>query len=219
MPLAQLNGVLTTNESFDLGLRLRTLRLNKGFTLRGLARRAGCSASFLSQIELNQGSPTVANLQKICRALQFPVSDVLREEVRLQEPQMVRISSESNPIAMRWHKAQLRYVLAQSIPAQFTMLVLKLEPGAEIPERSANRSINELAVVLNGEVELRVGGQAFRLAGQQGLYFNLSSSHQWKNVGTAMAEILMVNSHAFHLFEQEEEDAAWTRRRRRHVAA
>jgi hypothetical protein len=33
-----------------------------------------------------------------------------------------------------------------------------------------------------------------------------------------MAEILMVNSHGFHLFEQEAEDAAWTRRRR-HLAA
>lgn len=206
--------ILTMAESLDLGRRLRTLRLNKGFTLRGLARRAGCSASFLSQIELNRGSPTVANLQKICQALQFPISDVLREEARLLEPQLVLLGSESNPIAMRWHKAQLRYVLSQPIPAQFTMLVLELEAGAEIPERSANRSINELAVVLNGNVEIRVGQQVFHLASQQGLYFNLASSHQWKNVGTTTAEILMVNSHAFHLFEQEVEDAAWTRRRR-----
>lgn len=206
------------DDSFDLGTRLRALRLNKGYTLRGLARRAGCSASFLSQIELNQGSPTVANLRKICSALQFPISDVLREEVRLEEPQVVRIGSENNPIAMRWHKAQLRYVLAQPVPAQFTMLVLKLEAGAEIPERSANRSINELAVVLNGDVELRVGDQVFHLTSKQGLYFNLSSLHQWRNVGTSMAEILMVNSHAFHLFEQEVEDAAWIRRRRHIVA-
>ena len=98
------------------------------------------------------------------------------------------------------------------------MLVLKLEPGAEIPQRAANRSINELAVVLNGEVEIQIGSQIFHLSSKQGLYFNLASLHQWKNVGTTMAEILMVNSHAFHLFEQEVEDAAWTRRRR-HVAA
>jgi len=205
-------------DSFDLGLRLRTLRLNKGFTLRGLARRAGCSASFLSQIELNQGSPTVANLGKICRALQMPISDVLRPEAHLGAPFLVQIESESNPVAMRWHKAQLQYVLSKQIPAQFTMLVLKLEPGADIPERSASRSINELAIVLNGEVETRVDGQIFRLSSKQGIYFNLSAIHQWRNVGTTMAEILMVNSHMFHLFEQEEEDAAWTRRRR-HVAA
>jgi transcriptional regulator with XRE-family HTH domain len=202
----------------NLGQRLRTLRLNKGYTLRGLARRAGCSASFLSQIELNQGSPTVANLQKICRGLQFPISDVLREETTLKEPQMVRLDSETNPLAMRWYKAQLRHVLPQPTPAPITMLVLKLEPGAEIPARAANRSINELAVVLSGEVELRVGEQVFHLTRHHGLYFNLAYSHQWKNVGQTMAEILMVNSHAFHLFEQEFEDAAWTRRHR-HMAA
>ena len=72
--------------------------------------------------------------------------------------------------------------------------------------------------MLNGEVETRVNGQIFRLSSKQGIYFNLSAIHQWRNVGTTMAEILMVNSHMFHLFEQEEEDAAWTRRRR-HVAA
>jgi transcriptional regulator with XRE-family HTH domain len=206
------------DDSFDLGLRIRTLRLNKGFTLRGLARRAGCSASFLSQIELNQGSPTVANLQKICRALQLPISDVLRQEPPLLEPYRVQLDSQNNPIAMRWHKAQLRYVLSQQTPAQFTMLVLKLEAGAEIPQRSASRSIHELAIVLSGDVELRVVDKVFLLSGKQGIYFNLSAAHQWRNSGTTTAEILMVNSHAFHLFEQEVEDAAWTRRRR-HVAA
>ena len=73
-------------------------------------------------------------------------------------------------------------------------------------------------MVFNGEVELRVDDKAYQLTSQQGLYFNLSAQHQWKNVGSSVAEILMVNSHAFHLFEQEEEDAAWTRRRR-NVAA
>jgi transcriptional regulator with XRE-family HTH domain len=199
----------------NLGLRIRSLRVNKGYTLRGLARRAGCSASFLSQIELNKGSPTVANLEKICQALQLPISDVLRRETRLHEPQMVQLGSESNRIAMRWHKAQLRYILPDPVPAQFTMLVLKLETGAEIPERSANRSISELAIVLNGEVEFKVESQVFHLTSQQGVYFNLASTHQWKNIGSTRAEILMVNSHAFHLFEQEEEDAAWTRRRRK----
>jgi len=203
--------------NFNLGLRLRTLRMNKGFTLRGLARRAGCSASFLSQIELNQGSPTVANLQKICRALQLPISDVLRDEEKLPEPYVVQLEGESNPIAMRWHKAQLRYVLSQQVPSQFTMLVLKLEPGADVPPRSASRAIHELAIVLAGEVELHINEQVFRLSSKQGIYFNLSSMHQWRNVSAVEAEILMVNSHAFHLFEQEEEDAAWTRRRR-HVA-
>jgi transcriptional regulator with XRE-family HTH domain len=206
------------DNTFDLGNRLRTLRLNKGLTLRALARRAGCSASFLSQIELNQGSPTVANLRKICRALRFPMSDVLREEPRLQEPQMVRISAATNPLAMNWRKAELRYVLSQAIPAQFTMLVLTLEPGAQIPPRSASRSINELAIVLNGEVEMRIGNRVFRLLTKQGIYFDLASRHEWKNIGSTSAEVLMVNSHAFHLFEQEEEDAAWTRRHR-HLAA
>jgi transcriptional regulator with XRE-family HTH domain len=194
-------------------LRLKTLRLQKGLTLRELARQAGCSASFLSQLELNQASPTIANFEKICTALKMSLVDVLREEPRLQEPIQVPLHSEDHPLAMRWQRAWLRHLLPDGAPKPFTALQLTMEVGGETPSRSSRRSINQLAVVLAGHVELIVGGKVFSLEPSTAIYFDLGMAHQWRNVGPEMAEVLLVHPDVFQLFEQEEEDFIWARRK------
>jgi transcriptional regulator with XRE-family HTH domain len=197
----------------NLGLRLKTLRLQKGLTMRELARQAKCSPSFLSQLELNQASPTIANFQKICDALKMSLVDVLREEPHLQEPIQVLLHSEDHPLAMRWQRAWLRHLLPEDAPKPFTALQLTLDVGGETPSRSSRRSINELAIVLRGTVELTVGGKMFSLAPLTAIYFDLGMAHQWRNVGPDVAELLMVHPYVFQLFEQEEEDFIWARRK------
>ncbi len=197
----------------NLGQRLNTLRLQKGLTMRELARQANCSPSFLSQLELNQASPTIANFEKICNALKMSLVDVLREEPHLQEPIQVPLHSEDHPLAMRWQRAWLRHLLPHDAPKPFTALQLTLDVGGETPSRSSRRSINELSIVLSGTVELTVGEKLFRLEPLTAIYFDLGMAHQWRNVGPDVAEILMVHPYVFQLFEQEEEDFIWARRK------
>ena len=177
--------------------------------MRELARLAGCSPSFLSQLELNQASPTIANFEKICRALKMSLVDVLREEPVLQEPIRVPIHSDDHPLAMRWQKAWLRHLLPNDVPKPFTALQLTLDVGGETPPRCAKRSINELALMLRGKAELIIGEKVFALEPFTAIYFDLGMSHQWRNTGTETAEIIMINSYVFQLFEQQEEELSW----------
>jgi transcriptional regulator with XRE-family HTH domain len=195
----------------NLGLRLKTLRLQKGLTLRELARQAGCSPSFISQLELNQASPTISNFEKICDALKMSLVDVLRDEPHLQQPIVVPLHSEDHPLAMRWKRAWLRHLLPQDKPNPFTALQLTLDVGGETPPRSSRRSINELAVLLKGSVELSMGGKTFAMEANSAIYFDLGISHQWRNVGPEVAEMVMVHPYVFQLFEKEEEDFLWAR--------
>jgi transcriptional regulator with XRE-family HTH domain len=197
----------------NLGPRLKSLRQQKGLTMRELARLAGCSASFLSQLELNRASPSLANLEKICHALKMSVVDVLREEPPLQEPIQVPLHAADHPLAMRWHRAWMRHLLPSHAPKPFTALQLTLDVGGETPPRSSKRSMNELAIVLVGSVELIVGGKTFPLAPYTAIYFDLGMTHQWRNAGDTVAEVLMVHPYVFQLFEQEEEDLIWSRRK------
>jgi XRE family transcriptional regulator, regulator of sulfur utilization len=198
----------------NLGLRLKTLRLQKGLTMRELARQAGCSPSFLSQLELNQASPTIVNFEKICNALKMTLVDVLREEPHLQEPIQVPLHSEDHPLAMRWQRAWLRHLLPHDAPKPFTALQLTLDIGGETPSRRSRRSINELAIVLRGTVDLTIGERVFHLEPLTAIYFDLGMAHQWRNVGPDVAELLMVHPYVFQLFEQEEEDFIWASNRK-----
>ena len=195
----------------NLGVRLRTLRQQRGLTLRELARQAGCSPSFISQLELNQASPTIANFEKICTALKISIVDVLRDEPHLNQPVRILLESDNNPVAMRWSRAWMRHLLPQDKPNPFTALQLTLDVGAEIPPRRSRRSFNELAIVLKGSVELTVNGESHVLTPHSAIYFDLGVTHQWRNLGAEVAELVMVHPYVFQLFEQEEEDYLWAR--------
>lgn len=203
----------------NLGQRLKTLRLQKGLTMRELARQAGCSPSFLSQLELNQASPTIANFEKICNALKMSIVDVLREEPHLQDPIQVPLHSDHQPLAMRWQRAWLRHLLPHDAPRPFTALQLTLDIGGETPSRRSRRPINQLAIVLQGSIELVVGDKLFRLEPLTAIYFDLGMAHQWRNVGPGVAELLMVHPYVFQLFEQEEEEFLWAVSRKGRSAA
>ncbi len=201
-------------DGFNLGHKLRGIRLGQGLTLRELARKAGCSPSFVSQIELNQASPTVANLARICDALKLTVSDFLQNDVSLREPVVGKLGNE-RPVALRWSSAKLQRMLPADVAVPFSAMILTLDVGGSTPPRGSRRSYNELAVVLLGEVELRYEGTVYRLKGGENIYFDLGREASWQNVGESPAQVLLTNGCAFRLFEQDEEDLSWEKKRLR----
>ena len=59
-----------------IGERLREARLQRGMTVRGLARSIDVSASLISQIETGKSSPSVSTLYAITAALNISIEDV-----------------------------------------------------------------------------------------------------------------------------------------------
>src|SRR6187431_764060 len=62
---------------FDLGARLRAIRLRHGVGLRELARRLDLSPSSISQIETGKIQPSVRTLYAFASEFGVPVDDVL----------------------------------------------------------------------------------------------------------------------------------------------
>src|SRR6476660_1761057 len=67
----------------QLGPRIRSLRQARRVTLRELAERAGVTESFLSQVEREVTSPSIASVQRIARALDLGIADLFVEEAPL----------------------------------------------------------------------------------------------------------------------------------------
>ncbi len=60
-----------------LGARLRARRLQRGWTLKELCKRAGLSERFVGQVENGEGNPAVTRLFDLARALGCSVQDLL----------------------------------------------------------------------------------------------------------------------------------------------
>src|SRR3989304_5431513 len=62
-----------------LGARLRRLRLERGLTMKEVARRAALTESFISQLERDRVNPSVASLQRLTAALGTPLGRLFDE--------------------------------------------------------------------------------------------------------------------------------------------
>ena len=62
-----------------IGRSLRDVRLRRGLTLRAVAHDAGVTESFLSQVERDIASPSIATLRRIAVALGTTIGDAARQ--------------------------------------------------------------------------------------------------------------------------------------------
>lgn len=170
-----------SDEPENLGGRVRAVRLSKGLTLKELARRSGLSRAFLSQVERNQASPSVASVSRIAKALDVSLSGLFAPssdgEGLVRRDKRVRISYGAN-----------RYfdeVLSPSLSGHLLVLLSTIEPGADSGrELYAHDADEECVLVLQGSLEVVVEGETFQLGAGDALTVSSRRSHGFRNSGT-----------------------------------
>src|SRR5215218_10904408 len=69
---------VTASREQQVGDHLRDVRTRQGLSVRALAARAGCSPSFISQVEHGQASPSISSLERLVQALGMTLGDFFR---------------------------------------------------------------------------------------------------------------------------------------------
>ena len=72
-----------------IGVRLRAVRLKRGYTQEYLAERAGISAQHCSGIECGNAKVSLPALVRLCNALEATPDDILMDSVNRPTPQLV----------------------------------------------------------------------------------------------------------------------------------
>lgn len=102
----------------NLANSIRSLRLRSGLSQRQLALRMSVPRTYVSKIENEKATPTLSSLERLARALEVTIPDLLtggernrQEEVReLMEDQFV---SEMLPFVSQLNGMQMSSILAQ----------------------------------------------------------------------------------------------------------
>ncbi|MCF8023836.1 MAG: helix-turn-helix domain-containing protein [Clostridiales bacterium] len=63
----------------NVGERIKAVRKKKGLSQYELAKRADISQSFLSYIERGEKSPTLRTLEKITKAMEIPLEELVED--------------------------------------------------------------------------------------------------------------------------------------------
>jgi XRE family transcriptional regulator, regulator of sulfur utilization len=176
----------------EIGPRIRAARESLGISLRSLAERSGFSASFLSQVELGQSSPSLASLQRITDALDLDLAELLRRPQDRPPAPIVR-RSERQSLRSEWSRASAESLLPDGSDERFSAWLLTLDPGGRTGTIERRRGARELAYCVRGRVALTLGGARHELGPGDSAVLGQSAA-AWENIGKLRAEIMIVSA-------------------------
>jgi transcriptional regulator with XRE-family HTH domain len=169
-----------------LGLRLRAARERQGLSLREVARRTGLSPSFVSQVERDQVTPSIASLKQLATALGERVGVLLADPA----PEGLVLRRSDRPA---WELARVHY--EQLAPGDGRLMqpqLLRFAPGGDLGEHPVVHDGEEFGLVLSGRVECFVGEQSFVLEEGDSVYFDARLPHRTRNAAATDSVYLLV---------------------------
>ena len=187
------NDILT----IDVGSRLRQLRVERGKSMRSLARSSGLSTNALSMIERGRTSPSVSTLYKLADALEVPITAFFRLEPPRQEV-VFRKAGQRKRVA--FNHGIWEGLGGEAFTGRTEPFMLTLEAGGSSGPYGMLHSGSEFVLCLSGVIEYEVEGQVFTLNAGDSLIFAAQLRHRWRNPGELPAAVLIVLSD----FEQGE---------------
>jgi transcriptional regulator with XRE-family HTH domain len=102
----------------QVALAIRTLRQRTGMSQRQLAARMNVPRTYVSKIENEKATPTLSSLERLARALDVTVTDLLRGGIRTKEDEIRDLMTdefiaELLPFVARLNGMQWATILSQ----------------------------------------------------------------------------------------------------------
>ena len=172
----------------DIGEKLRRLRIQRNLTQEEMADRCGLSKGFISQVERDLASPSIATLTDLLECLGSSLkeffSDDSAEKVVYAPQDMFEKEEEDKKITWLVPDAQRN---------SMEPILLELQPGARSNELPPLES-EEFGYVLHGQVNLVAGKRTYRV--RKGFSFCLhpNTTHYLENTGAHPAVILWIST-------------------------
>lgn len=172
----------------DIGKKIKELRLQNDLTLNDLASRCELTKGFLSQVEHNLTTPSIATLEDIVEALGTNLSEFFREE----ESQKITFSISDFFVDER-EAYTIEWVIPNAQKNQMEPLLLTLHAHQKSHELSAHQG-EEFGYVLKGVITLVRGNKKYKLKAKETFYMDGSKGHYLYNHGSSDAKVLWITT-------------------------
>lgn len=157
----------------SIGAKLKELRILKGLTQEDLAGRAELSKGFISQLERDLTSPSIATLMDILQCLGTTIGDFFNET---PEEQIVFGQSDY----FEKHDGDLKNVIQWIIPNArknvMEPLMLTLAAGGRTEPDNPHEG-EEFGYVLRGTVTIHLGARIYKAKKGESFYFIADKKH------------------------------------------
>lgn len=173
-----------------IGEKIKSLRIQNSLTQEELADRSELTKGFISQLERDLTSPSIATLVDILEGLGTNVKDFFSEKIE----EKIVFSKED---AFETENDELKYVLRWIIPnAQKNVMepiLMEIEPEGRTKEDSPHEG-EEFGYVINGNIYIHIGGKKHKVKKGESFYYKATSNHYISNEGKTKATVIWVST-------------------------
>ena len=174
----------------NIGEKIKSLRIQNSLTQEELADRSELTKGFISQLERDLTSPSIATLVDILEGLGTNLKDFFNESI----DEKIVFSKDD---AFETENDELKYTLKWIIPnAQKNMMepiLIEIDPGGRTKEDSPHEG-EEFGYIINGNVFVNIGSQKHRVRKGESFYYKANANHYISNEGKTTAKIIWVST-------------------------
>lgn len=178
------------SDNVTVASSIRSTRMLKGLKLREIAEQIGCSESLLSKIETGRVSPSLTILGKIAKSLEVSVGSLFSPG---SQDQVVSRAGQRPVLCVHGAGTSIERLIPPGVDDLLESNLHTLSPGAGSASALSHVG-KEVGYVLEGEFELTVGPETFRLQAGDSFTFRSEVMHSYRNPGTTVARILWAST-------------------------
>lgn len=177
--------------SGQLGKTVQRLRKAYNLSLSELSEQSGVAKSIISQIERNETNPTLATIWRLAQALDVSIDKVLQGAE--DEPFVENTSKGDRPILISDDgRCRLAIIGWIKTVEWLQWYDFQADGGGVLESDAHQRGSIESLSVLDGELEVAVGGRVERAKAGDTLRYRCDRPHVIRNPTTTPAHATMV---------------------------
>jgi transcriptional regulator with XRE-family HTH domain len=176
----------------SIGQKISQWRKEKGFTLQHLADKADLTAAFISQIEHDKASPSIATLKAIAKALDAKVIDFFADEL-IDDPVVTTPDQWTQVLIPGWQSNTQAHGSKRRLKDEWNHFSQPSNREARSREPYSHPG-EEFGFVLQGEITITVGEETHKVGPTSSFYYSSLLPHSWINKGKKTCKIIWVVS-------------------------
>ncbi|MEY8337697.1 helix-turn-helix domain-containing protein [Lachnospiraceae bacterium 62-35] len=157
----------------DIGNHLKELRILKGLTQEELANRAELSKGFISQIERNLTSPSIATLIDILQCLGTSIGEFFNEA---PEEQIVFGKQDYFEKYDGELKNEIKWIIPNAQKNCMEPILLTLEAGGSTYPDNPHEG-EEFGYILQGSISIHLGSKIYKARRGEAFYYTADKQH------------------------------------------
>lgn len=169
-------------------MKIKHLRKLCQLTQEELADRCELTKGFISQLENDLNSPSIATLTDILSALGTNLKDFFTDDV---EEKVVFSKNDYFETDNETHK--ITWLIPNSQKNEMEPIMIEIQPNQNLTVDMPHEG-QEFGYVLKGTVILCLGNKSYRIKTGESFYYTTDKPHYLKNTAKEVAKLIWVSS-------------------------